>query len=286
MPYLKCTAVDNLAAGVIKRAHLVKYLYALTIIFCQDASDVEGEPKRAGTHQRIDRPLLPASCHMRPRRPAGGRVPRQGVTCCGQVSGNRSHYRRLGGTAVPPLPRPRRPCPLVLVPLDTDPLAALCAAGVRHRAAPPVGDQPRAAQRPSAVAALQRTRPPWCPAAGRVARWTDTTDDRRLWLGGCVKRSVSARVATSPLGLDGGGTYGGYPGCSRRCRPGWLSGLPDTGGQLAASRHGMCPGVTATGTGRRGGGGWWDVANAGRHGRAGRSAGRGVGRGRRSSPAG
>jgi hypothetical protein len=45
VPYLKCTAVDNLAASVIKRSHLMKYLYALTVVSRQDASDVEREPK-------------------------------------------------------------------------------------------------------------------------------------------------------------------------------------------------------------------------------------------------
>src|SRR5918995_1345175 len=44
-------------------------------------------------------------------------------------------------------------------------------------------------------------------------------------------------------------------------------------------------GETARGTGRRGGGRWWDAANASRRGRAGRSGGRGAGRGHRSSPA-
>jgi hypothetical protein len=64
-------------------------------------------------NQRIDRPLLPASCPM-----CGHRVRPAGVR--GQVSGNRCHYRRLGGTAAALLPQPRRSRPLVVVPVDTD----------------------------------------------------------------------------------------------------------------------------------------------------------------------
>jgi hypothetical protein len=45
-------------------------------------------------------------------------------------------------------------------------------------------------------------------------------------------------------------------------------------------------GAVATGNGRRVGGRWWDVASAGGRGQAGRSGGRGAGRGHRSWPAG
>jgi hypothetical protein len=56
-------------------------------------------------------------------------------------------------------------------------------------------------------------------------------------------------------------------------------------GRSAAS--GVCPAASvARGTGRRVGGRWWDSASAGGCERAGRSGGRGIGRGRRSSPAG
>jgi hypothetical protein len=73
----------------------------------------------------------------------------------------------------------------------------------------------------------------------------------------------------------------GHFRCGRPpCRPG--SGHPR---RSAAS--GVCPAAAvARGTGRRGGGRWWDAASAGGCGRAGRSGGRGAGRGRRSSPAG
>jgi hypothetical protein len=61
--------------------------------------------------------------------------------------------------------------------------------------------------------------------------------------------------------------------------------VPDTPRRTVGS--GVCPAAAvATATGRRVGGRWWDAASAGGCGRAGRSGGRGAGRGHRSSPAG
>ena len=237
--------------------------------------------------RRIDRPLLPASCpvcgHVVLR--ADG-VSREDGTRWGQVSGNRCHYRRLGGTAAALLPQPRRSCPLVVVPVTpSGPPAAVRTAGVRHtcRIAGRVSDT-RAAQRPSAMAALGRRCPPWCPAAGRVDRWVDTPTRMvpagrtfgavgvhppppRRWVG--RRRNLQRTPRTVPP-------------------PPSVVAVRDSGhrGQRAAARHGLRPGATATGTGRRGGGRWSDVANAGRRGRAGRSAGRGAGCGYRSSPVG
>jgi hypothetical protein len=84
--------------------------------------------------------------------------------------------RRLGGTAAALLPQPRRACPLLVVPVDTDRSAGRpCGQRMSDTgAASPSGVRIRAAQRPSAMAALARTRSPWCPAAGRVDRWADT----------------------------------------------------------------------------------------------------------------
>ena len=76
----------------------------------------------------------------------------------------------------------------------------------------------------------------------------------------------------------------------------------DTAGQVRCGRPACCPGSghprtlcrvrchpagrEATETGRRVGGRWWDAASAGGCEQAGRSGGRGAGRGHRSSPAG
>jgi hypothetical protein len=73
----------------------------------------------------------------------------------------------------------------------------------------------------------------------------------------------------------------GHFRCGRPlCRPG-----SEHRGRSAAS--GVSPAASvARGTGRRVGGRWWDAASAGGCERAGRSGDRGIGRGRRSSPAG
>src|SRR5512132_2811706 len=64
-----------------------------------------------------------------------------------------------------------------------------------------------------------------------------------------------------------------------------LAQVPDTRRRTAASGARPATAV-ATGTGRRVGGRWWDAASAGGREQAGRSGGRGAGRGHRSSPAG
>jgi hypothetical protein len=108
--------------------------------------------------QRIDRPLLPASC------PVCGHVAlladggvRHGVTCCGQVS--------VAGPIAAAWAEPLQP---FCRSLDghvrwwfcrwtpTGPQATLWTAGVRNRAASPVSVRTRAAQWPSAPAAGHR----------------------------------------------------------------------------------------------------------------------------------
>jgi len=126
--------------------------------------------------RRIDRPLLQASC------PVCGHVrlgvdgcPGHDATCCGQLSGDRSHCRRLGGTAAALLPQPQRSCPLVVVPVDTDgPLAARWTAGVRHpgRIAGQSPEPCRTTAIGSGSAAAEYPR--WCPAAGRSDPLADT----------------------------------------------------------------------------------------------------------------
>jgi hypothetical protein len=61
--------------------------------------------------------------------------------------------------------------------------------------------------------------------------------------------------------------------------------VPDTRGRPAAAGAHRAGGPVATGTGRRVGDRWWDAASAGGREQAAWSAGRGAGRGRRSSPA-
>jgi hypothetical protein len=145
-----------------------------------DAPDACGHALLAGSplliHRRIDRPLLRGSC------PGCGQVvlradgvSRQGVTCCGQVSGNRCHYCRLDGTAAALPPQPRRSCPLVVVSVDTGWSAGrLRTAGVRdpcHIAGQcpnPVRTTTSCNGGAAAVASAVS------PAAGRVNRWADT----------------------------------------------------------------------------------------------------------------
>jgi hypothetical protein len=78
--------------------------------------------------------------------------------------------------------------------------------------------------------------------------------------------------------------------CRGHCRtlPLWPSAMPSRFRTPRTDCRVRCPpgGCGATGTGRRVGGHWSDAANAGGHEQAGRSGGRGAGRGHRSSPAG
>jgi hypothetical protein len=78
--------------------------------------------------------------------------------------------------------------------------------------------------------------------------------------------------------------------CRGHCRtpPPRPSGMPSRfRTPTDALPHPVSPGGHgARGTGRQVGGRWWDAASAGGHERAGRSGGRGAGRGHRSSPAG
>jgi hypothetical protein len=240
------------------------------------------------TDRRIDRPLLPVSC------PVCGYV----VLRADGVSRQGCDLRWSGVRQPVPVPPPGRNRCDPSAATSTVMSVGRCAGGHRPvhwplcgqpvsatHAAAPVGVRTRAAQRPSATAALRPRCPPWCPAVGRVDRWADTDED------GSGRSDVRCgrcppAVATSPSGSDGGGSCGGHAWTVPLLPSGWLSGVPDTCRQPAAARHGRRPGVTATGTGRRGGDRWWDVANAGRRGRAGRSGGRGAGRGHRSSPAG
>jgi hypothetical protein len=119
------------------------------------------------------------------------------------------------------------------------------------RAASPVGVRTRAAQRPSAMAALRRTRPPWCPAAGRVDRWADTptmtVPARRMW------GAVGVRPPRPPRRW---GRTATEPAADTRTVPPPPSvvavRVPDTRRQPAATRHRMRRDVTATGTCRRG----------------------------------
>jgi hypothetical protein len=211
---------------------------------------------------------------------------RQGATCCGQLSGNRCHYRRLGGTAAARLPQPRRSCPLVGLPVDTDRSAGrLRTAGVR--------DPCRIAGRcpnPRRTTAICNG---WAAAevsgsvsgAGRVDRWTDTPTVTVP-----AGRTCDAVAVRSPRPPRCWGRTAAELAADTRTVPPLLSVVAVRGsGHLRTARricHGRRPAVIATGTGRRGGGRWSDGANAGRRGRAGRSGGRGAGRGHRSSPAG
>jgi hypothetical protein len=83
----------------------------------------------------------------RRRRPRpDGTDPRSvpGVTCCGQVSGNRSIAAAWGGTAADLLPQPRRHVRWSLCQwTPTGPRAALWTAGVRDPSASPVGVRTR-----------------------------------------------------------------------------------------------------------------------------------------------
>jgi hypothetical protein len=216
-------------------------------------------------------------------------VSREGATCWCPGSGVRQPV---------PLPPPGRNRCGPSAAASTVTSAGRCAGG--HRpvrrprcgqrvsdtpAASPSGVRIRAAQRPSAMAALGRTRRRGVQQPGE---WTGGRTPRpgRFRPGRRAVRSVSARRGHLAAGA----------GRRRNLRrtPRTVPPLPsvvavqDSGhrGQRAAARHGLPPGATATGTGRRGGGRWSDVANAGRRGRAGRSAGRGAGCGHRSSPAG
>jgi hypothetical protein len=68
----------------------------------------------------------------------------------------------------------------------------------------------------------------------------------------------------------------------RRTPPLWPSAVPSRSGHRGrtTAASGICPtAAVARGTGRRIGGRWWDAASAGGHERAGRSDGRGAGRG-------
>jgi hypothetical protein len=170
--------------------------------------------------RRIDRPLLPASCpvcgHVVLR--ADG-VSRAGATCWGQVSGNRCHYaawaeplrpfcRSLDGHVRWSLCRWTRP--VGRPPLRT--------ADVRHRCRITVGRPTHAAQRPSAMAALARTRAPWCPAAGRVDRWADTPTS--------IVCARAGAPITSPSWI---------------VLPGVLPGLEPTGPWAYSSRRSVTP---------------------------------------------
>jgi hypothetical protein len=143
-------------------------------------------------------------------RPATVRCPATGSNGC-----------RLDGTAAALLPQPRRSCPLIGVPVDTDRSAGRAAdSGVSAtRAASPVGVRTRALQRPSATAALRRRCPLWCPAAGRVDRWADTptmTVPARRTCG-----AVGVRPGWPPRRRDRtADTAADTPGRFRRCRPG------------------------------------------------------------------
>jgi hypothetical protein len=207
-------------------------------------------------------------------------VSREGATCWCPGSGVRQPV---------PLPPPGRNRCGPSAAASTVTSAGRCAGG--HRpvrrprcgqrvsdtpAASPSGVRIRAAQRPSAMAALGRTRRRGVQQPGRVDRWADTptrTVPARQTCG-----AVSVRPAWPPR------RWGGRRRNLRRT-PRTVPPLPsvvavqDSGhrGQRAAARHGLPPGATATGTGRRGGGRWSDVASADRRGRAGRSAGRGAG---------
>ena len=240
--------------------------------------------------QRIDRPLLPASCSVcglvvlwadgvsRGRaRPPAVRCPATGAMAAARAEPLRSFCRSLDGHVRWSLYRWT----------PTGPLAALRTAGVRHpcRSAGRCPNPCRTTAICTGRAA--RTRPPWCPAAGRVDRWTDTpmvmVPARRT----CG--AVGVRPPWSPRrwwGRTPAEPAADAPDGSADAVRAGLSWVPDICRQPAASRHGRRRDVTATGTGRRGGGRWWDAATAGRRGRAGRSGGRAAGRGRRSSPGG
>jgi hypothetical protein len=209
-----------------------------------------------------------------------------GATCCGQLSGNRCHCCRLGGPAAVLLPQPRRSCPLVVVPVDRDRSAgrsadSRCPRPVPHRrsVSEPVAHNGHMQWLHCGV--RRGVRP-----AGRVDRWADTPTVTVP--AGRTCDAVGVRPPWPPRcwGSDSGGTCDEHSGRFRRCRPWWLSGVPGTCGQPAAFRHGLRSGVTATGTGRRGGGGWWDAASADGREQSGWSGGCGAGRGHRSSAAG
>jgi hypothetical protein len=184
------------------------------------------------SHQRIDRPLLPASCPMCGHvvlRADG--VSREGATCWCPGSGVRQPV---------PLPPPGRNRCGPSAAASTVTSAGRCAGG--HRpvrrprcgqrvsdtpAASPSGVRIRAAQRPSAMAALGRTRRRGVQQPGE---WTGGRTPRpgRFRPGSRAVRSVSARRGHLAAGADGGGTCGGHLGPFRRCRPWLLSKIPDT----------------------------------------------------------
>jgi hypothetical protein len=126
--------------------------------------------------RRIDRPLLPASCpvcgHVVLRADGcPGRVPPAGVRCPATGAITPPGRNRCGPSAAASTGMSAARCAGGHRPVGRPPLRT---ADVRHRCRITVGRPTRAAQRPSAMAALARTRTPWCPAAGRVDRWADT----------------------------------------------------------------------------------------------------------------
>jgi len=136
----------------------------------------------------------------------------QGATCCGQVSGNRCHCCRLGGTAAALLPQPRRSCPLVVVPVDTDrsagrPVDSGCPRPCRIAGQCP--DPCRTTAICNGGAAADASTAVSGSRAGLTSGRTPTDDDGSgsadMRCGRCPPG------VTSPLGSDGGGTCGGHP---------------------------------------------------------------------------
>jgi hypothetical protein len=185
---------------------------------------------------------LTVRCFRRPVMRAatsscGRTVSRQGATCCGQVSGNRFHYRHLGGTAAALLPQPRRSCPLVVLPVDTDwtptgPLAALRTAGVRDS----------------------------CRIAGRCPNPCRTTAICNGCAGADASAVVSSSRASGPVGghTDDDGSGWADVRCGR-CPPAAAASplgrtvaepAADTRNGSAAAVHGCCPGFRTPRTAR------------------------------------
>jgi hypothetical protein len=199
--------------------------------------------------QRIDRPLLPASIRCGHVLLRADGVSGQGMTCCGEVSGNRSPCRRraeslwsschrLGGHVRWSVCRWT----------STGQLAARWTAVSATRAASPVSVRTHAALQPAATAALRRR----CPAAGRVTG-ARTPQRGQVRLADVQCGRCPSGVDTSPLDRTAA-DHDGHPDRFRRCRPGDGPGFRTPADSLPYPATARRPGETARGSGHRGGG--------------------------------
>ena len=211
----------------------------------------------------------------------------------------------------PGRPRPRRPTVTVLVtctersadrPSAASGTTALRTAGVRHRwlglvsMAMPVSAaicRPgrMSGHRPHAGHQCGHGSSPVAPGTWKLMRRTARTQVRNR----CYRRPRPPQMRC-PWSVSGPHGHPSRP-CQNRSGsaantaghfPSWPPGMPSWfrhRGRPPASAVRPAAAV-ATGTGRRGGGHWWDAATAGGRDQARRSGARGAARGHRSSPAG